>query len=102
MSRYEAVFVKGDIGLEQLTKYGFKLNSGFPDSSVRAVWKPSYTVNQKEKKYYTEGEEYYIWISNQGQIIIRPNRWEQISAKIQTLLFDMFSDGILEKRKLRV
>ena len=99
MSRYEAVFVKEDISLEQLTKYGFKLNSG---SSVKAIWKPSYTAKQKEKKYYTEGEEYYIWISNQKQIIIRPNKWEQISAKIQTFLFDMFSDGILEKRTLRV
>lgn len=92
---FEAVFVKPEIELEDLKKYGFREGDG----RVLAYWKPSFTCSEYERQFYDGQKDYVVFIDHHGQIVIRPNNYEQISAKIQVLLFNMCIDGILEKRR---
>ena len=88
-----AIFIKKGITEEQLKKYGFKKDeSGYH-------WKPSYNCQEYEQQYYKENE-YTVDITYAGQIVICPMGWLCLAGKIQTLLFDMFTDGIVEKRTM--
>lgn len=92
MNKHIQICVKPDIGIKELKKYGFKQKDNF------IYWKPHFTCQAYEKQYYNDETDYMVYLAENGQIIIRPNGWSQIAEKIQTLLFDMFSDGIVEKR----
>lgn len=85
------ICTKPGIGIKELKKYGFEGNNVF------AYWKPHFTCQACEKQYYNDDIDYEVVIQNK-QLIIRPNGWTQITEKIQTLLFDMFTDGILVKQ----
>ena len=91
---FTGIYIKPGIGINELKKYGFVeggLGMGF-------TWRPSFTCYDYEKDYYREGEEYSVYIMESGLIVLHPNKWFQLSGKIQTLLFDMFTDGIVEKK----
>ena len=90
-----AIYIKPHIGIRELAKYGFRQDE---NSLSSYHWKPSFTCEEYEKGYYPEDAEYLVWISHDRQIVIYPNQWFQLSGKIQTLLFDMFTDGIIEKK----
>jgi hypothetical protein len=92
---FTGIYIKPGIGINELKKYGFKQDE---DSLSSFTWKPSFTCKEYEKEYYQKDTEYLVWINHDGQIILYPNNWFQLSGKIQTLLFDMFTDGILEKK----
>lgn len=92
---FTGIFIKPEVGIEELEKYGFIQDE---NSLSSFTWKPSYTCKEYEKEYYQKDNEYLIWINANRQIIIYPNQWYQLSGKIQTLLFDMFTDGIVEKK----
>ena len=91
---FTAIYIKPHIGIKELEKYGFRQN---PDSKFTYQWKPSFTCKDYEKQYY-EDNDYLVYINSDGQIVLYPNQWFQLSGKIQTLLFDMITDGIVEKR----
>ena len=90
---FTGIFIKPGIGIKELAKYGFKEG----DYSLPYYWRPSFTCADYEKEYYQRDTEYLVYIFDR-QIIIRPMGWSQLSGKIQTLLFDMFTDGIVEKK----
>ena len=93
------ICVKPKIGIKKLKKYGFKKGD---DALGLAYWKPNFTCQEDEKPYYDDEKDYTVWISSTRQIIIEPNGWTRIGSKIQTLLFDMFTDGIIEKKVFTV
>ena len=93
---FTAIYIKPGIGIKELKKYGFKEG----DYSIPYYWKPSFTCKEYEKEYYPEDQEYVVGIFDR-QIVIMPMGWSQLSGKIQTLLFDMFTDGIVEKKTFR-
>lgn len=96
---FEAVFVKPEIGLEDLKKYGFREGVDYP---IFAYWKPSFTCSEYEaRQFYNEQTDYIVFIDVNKQIVIRPGNYTQISAKIQALLFDMITDGIVEKKRVQ-
>ena len=90
---FTGIFVKPEVSMEKLKKYGFKGNYNY------AYWKPHFNCLEYEKEYYNDNDDYMVFVQS-GQIVIRPNGWTQLSGKIQTLLFDMFTDGIVEKRTI--
>lgn len=97
MNNITAIFIKRGITEKQLKRYGFKKDK----DGYRYHWKPSYTCQEYEKQYY-EDNEYAVDITSAGQIVIYPMGWSSLSGKIQTLLFDMFTDGIVEKRTMEL
>ena len=94
---FTGIYIKPRIGIRELSKYGFRQDE---NSSSSFLWKPSFTCEDYEKKYYLEGDEYLVYINSDRQIVIFPNQWIRLSGKIQTLLFDMITDGIVEKKVL--
>ena len=90
---WTALFVKPGIGIKDLEKYGFR------GSDCYAYWKPHFTCAKFEKEYYSDEIDYAVIVQH-GQIVIFPNGWTQLSGKIQSLLFDMITDGIVEKRTI--
>lgn len=98
MKEFTALYIKPHIGIKELEKYGFRQDENLSSFS----WKPSFACKEYEKEYYSEDSEYLVWINADRQIIIYPNQWYQLSGKIQTLLFDMFTDGIVEKKTYEV
>ena len=99
MEKYTAIYIKPHIGIKELEKYGFRQDE---NSLSSFTWKPSFTCDDCEKDYYTKDKEYLVWITHDRQIVIYPNQWFQLSGKIQTLLFDMFTDGIVEKKTVEL
>ena len=91
---WTALFIKPGIGIKDLEKYGFR------GTDISAYWKPHFTCAEFEQKYYNNQTDYVVRIYSNGQIIILPNGWTQLSGKIQCLLYDMITDGIVEKRTI--
>lgn len=91
---WTALFIKPGIGIKDLEKYGFRGTDWY------AYWKPHFTCAKFEKIYYSDQTDYTVKVIPNGQIVIYPNGWTQLSGKIQCLLYDMITDGIVEKRTI--
>lgn len=96
MERVTGIYLKEGLDYSVLEKYGFRV------SGTYAIWKPHYNCLEYEKQYYNDDIDYMVMINNSRQLTIHPKGWAQITGKIQTLLFDMITDGILEKKTFEI
>jgi hypothetical protein len=77
---YECLCIKDEIDLKKLKKYGFKIDYG-----GNYCWHP-------------KNHDYGVHITDFRSVVIDCDGYITLGAQVQLLLFDMFSDGILEKK----